>query len=78
MWHILPPLSILSRQLDYSRVVGHINEDVVHRARLILGWVTVSEFNISVCSQPHRLVKHVSYLSERLRGVCCTKRCLLM
>jgi len=40
--------------------VGHINEVTLRRARLVLGWVTVSEFDsrrrhfISVCNQPPR------------------------
>ena len=40
--------------------VAHINEVILHRARLVLGWVTVYGFNsrcgifISVCDWPPR------------------------
>jgi len=35
-------------------VVDHINEIVLRRTRLVLGWVTVHGYTPSVCNQPLR------------------------
>ena len=33
-------------------VAGHISEVVLHRARLVLGWVTVRVHIVLICNQP--------------------------
>ena len=57
-----------------SNAVAHINTVILHRARLILGWVTVSGFNsqcrtfISVCDQPPRSTQPGHPLVGRCNG----------
>jgi len=54
------PLFLLVVVWRSGNVVGRINEVTLRRARLVLGWVTVSGFDsrrrhfISVCNQPSR------------------------
>ena len=59
-----PTLSLCIRHLLNGSVVSHMNEVAIHRARLVLGWVTVFRFNsrcgkiyfsVNVTSHPGKL-----------------------
>jgi len=40
--------------LPSGNVVDRISEVTLHRARLVLRWVTVRRYTVSVCNQPPR------------------------